>query len=58
MEDKKTIHIRINRDLHKQLKFQSIKVDKTITKLASQMILHCLANNINFFDEVDTIEIY
>ena len=50
--DKKTIQIRITRNRHKELKFATINRDKTITKLASQMIAYCLDNNINFDDDI------
>lgn len=57
MEDKKTIQIRIDRRIHKQLKYQSIEVDKTITHLATEMILYCLTNKINFNDEIRRSEV-
>ena len=56
MDNKPTIQIRIDRQLHKQLKYHSFEVEKTITKLATQMILYCLANKIDFEDEIDTIQ--
>lgn len=55
--DKNTIQIRIDRKLHKQLKYRAINNEKTITLLASQMILYCLANRVNFYDELETIEV-
>lgn len=57
MENKKTIQIRIDRALHKQLKYRAIEDEKTITRVASQMISYCLANNIYFQDEISTIQI-
>lgn len=57
MDDKKTIQIRIDRKLHRQLKYNAIEKDKSITLLATQMIIYCLANKINFYDEISTIEI-
>jgi hypothetical protein len=57
MEDKKTIQIRIDRNIHKQLKYQSIEVDKTITKLATEMLLYCLTNEINIDDEIRRSEV-
>jgi len=56
MTNKTTLQIRINRSLHKQLKYRSVEDGKTITRLASQMISHCLTNNIKFNDEIYTIE--
>lgn len=57
MQDQKTIQIRIDRKLHKQLKLRAFRNDKSITLLATQMILYCLANKTSFEDEIDTIEI-
>lgn len=57
MNNKNTIQIRIDRAIHKQLKYHSFGREKTITKTASQMILYCLANEIQFDDEIDTIQI-
>ncbi|MFM2423763.1 MAG: hypothetical protein RLZZ70_150 [Candidatus Parcubacteria bacterium] len=55
--NKNTIQIRIDRNLHKQLKYRAFDCEKTITRVASQMILHCLANNVILYDDLKTIVI-
>jgi hypothetical protein len=57
MEDKKTIQIRIDRKIHKKLKYQSIEEEKTITQMATEMILYCLANNIIINDAISRSEV-
>lgn len=57
MYNKKTIQIRIDRDLHRQLRQKAIDTEKTITFLGTQMITYCLINNVTLYDEIDTIKI-
>lgn len=42
-----TIQVRIERELHKHLKHESIEKETTITSLATAMIRYCITNKIN-----------
>jgi hypothetical protein len=56
-KEKKTIQIRMDRELHRQLKLHAFNTDKSITYLATQMILYCLVNKVSFLDEIETITV-
>lgn len=56
MKNNRTIQIRIERMIHKQLKLLAIQANTTITELASRIITQSLEDKVNLGYEINTIE--
>lgn len=46
-----TIQVRVQRDLHRELKHEAIRQNTTLLDLSNKMIRYCLDNNINFSEQ-------